>query len=130
MIYNDKIENLFFDTQHAGELNCAKPLTICSRMSLNNHQLTALYLACDEKGWITQAYFKALGDPYLIASFEFLCRQIEHTPLDSHPCVDHAMMVDALLIPKNKYAAAVLVETNYRQAIKLLKQSFLEKNNE
>lgn len=130
MNYNKKTEELFFDTQHAGVLDLAKPFTICSRINLEKNKCSELYLACDENGLITQVYFKALGDPYLIAGFEWLCRSIEHTELRKHPCIDYSMIVDVLSIPKIRYAAAVLVETSYRQAINSLKQAFLEKNHE
>ncbi|OGV48469.1 MAG: hypothetical protein A3F46_05030 [Legionellales bacterium RIFCSPHIGHO2_12_FULL_42_9] len=128
MIYNKKIEELFFDTQHAGVLNCAEPLTVCSRISLEKNKCSELYIACDEQGLITQVCFKALGNPYLIVGFEWLCRKIEHTQLDAHPCIDYSMIALELSVPKIHYAAAVLVETNYRQAIKLLKLRSGEKS--
>ena len=130
MLYHDNLEKLFFDVQHAGVLHCTKPLTVCCRTNVEKNKNCALYLACDKKGLITQVCFKALGDPYVIASFEWLCRQIELTELKIHPLIDYVMIVDALMIPKARYAAAVLVETNYHQAIHLLKQAFLEKNHE
>lgn len=124
MIYNEKVETLFFDTQHAGVLDCTEPLTVCSRLSLDKNKCSELYLSCDEKGVITRLSFKALGDPYLLAGFEWLCREVENTKLDAHPSVDYSTIVAALSIPKINYAAAVLVETNYRQAITLLRQAF------
>ena len=129
MNYNKLTTSLFFDLQHVGELDCALPMTVCSRISVAKNQCSELYLACDQNGWITQAYFKALGEPYLIAGLEWLCRNIVHTSIETHPNIDHAMIVDALSIPEAQYAVALLVETNYRQAIQLLTQKWVEKND-
>ena len=130
MIYNKAVEALFFDTQHAGVLDCAEPFTVCSRIGIEKNQCSELYLQCDTWGVITEAYFKAMGSPYVIAGFEWLCRKMVNTNVNTHPCIEYSMMVDALSIPKIRYAAAVLVETNYREAIDLLRQVFLEKNHE
>ena len=130
MIYNKAVEDLFFNTQHAGVLNCAEPFTVCSRIGLEKNKCSELYLACDERGLIAKAVFKAMGDPFLLAGFEWLCRKIEHTPLAAHPCLDYSMIVDALSIPQIRYSAAVLIETSYRQAIDSLGQTYLEKENE
>lgn len=115
-------KSLFFDPQHVGELDCNQPLIACSRSMLSKNKCCVLYLACDKKGIIVKATYQVMGEPYLIAGLEWLCRQLVNTPLSQHPCINYHQLVDALSIPKARVPSAVLIETNYLQAINDLKQ--------
>ena len=129
MSYNKQVSALFFDTRHAGVLDCEGPLTVCKRIQLAPNQCSELYLQCDDRGLITRAQFKASGSPYLIAGLEWLCRTVLNTALEVQPIFSHTRLVEELHIPKAQYAVALLVETIYLQAIHLLKQQFLEKKH-
>ena len=130
MIYNEQIEALFFNARHVGVLDCLEPLTICSRkqLSTNSTKTSELYLRCDESGLITQARFKVTGNPYLIASFEYLCRHVVHTAIQEPPTLDHIFLIKALSIPAIHYAPVLLVEAHYYHALELLKKIFGEKS--
>jgi nitrogen fixation NifU-like protein len=117
MNYNKLVESYFFEPQHIGILDSTQPRTICSR-----NVDFELYLAANEKGVIVQATFKANGNPYLIAGFEWVCRQLQGTAVNQHPRFNYQDLVQILEIPQSSYPTALLVEKGYCQGVEALKE--------
>lgn len=124
IIDNEIVQSLFFDLQHVGELDLSQPLSICEQVEMGKSKQMNLYLACDQRGVITAARFKAMGDPYLLVGLEWLCRHIENSLLASHPFLDYEVILNSLDIPRLRYPAILLIDTHYRQAVKSLQQQW------
>ena len=56
---------------------------------------------------IVQACFKANGNPYVIASLEWLCRQLEGRSIDTASQIDYQRIVKELEIPVAQYPIAL-----------------------
>lgn len=124
IIDNENIRALFFDLKHIGELDISQPLCTRERIVMGKTKQMDLYLACDRRGIITEAHFKAMGDPYLLVGLEWLCRRIEHSLLASHPFLDYEVILQNLEIPRLRYPAILLIDTHYQQAVKSLQQQW------
>ncbi len=120
MIYSQNVIQLFFDTRHAGMLDCTQSLTVCSHINTASNQIINLYIACDTARYIQQACFQTTGNPYLIAGLEWLCRWLKNQPIDIHPCLDYHIIITELEIPTIHYPTAILIDTSYRAAINLM----------
>lgn len=130
MIYNEIIEDCFFHPRHVGILDLQAPLTVHFTSIQNNQSTThiELYIQCTEDALIRKARFKATGNPYVIASLEWLCRQIEGKQLDSlewgaaqkstlHDEQLYQVLVKQLEIPQNQYPIALQVEDVYKEVL-------------
>ncbi len=118
--YNAKIAELFFNTSHAGVLNCQQPLTVCYYCNTQHHNTyLELYLRCNLNKQIIQTKFKTFGNPYLIAGLEWLCQNLENTSINRHPWITAAIISDTLQIPKIEYTIALFIETSYNKIILL-----------
>lgn len=127
MSYNTLVENLFFHPQHNGVLDVSQPFTLCTHQGVDNTAVFDLYLACNPQGKIERARFKAVGNPYLLASLEWICRETQDSWLKNHLLFDHKLLIKKLEIPRNRYAAALLAEKGYYEAIAKMNQLLEEK---
>lgn len=129
MIYNELVESYFFAPQHVGMIEDMTPLSIHYRSKeANFSDVIDLYLEADKEGDIIKARFKAFGSPYVIASAEWLCRQLENSSLQKHPCFNYLAIMEALAIPKTNMAAALQLDEAYKAAIDLLKTKLERKD--
>lgn len=126
MIYNKLVQKLFFDAQHAGNLDCNWPRTIMTQLGIKGSSWIELYVNYDRQGIITQSCFKTYGNPYLIAALEWLCQYLEGTGINEHPLEVLPLLFKQLEIPATKYPIALQVDSCYRQTITTLKQQLKE----
>ncbi|MBA2653108.1 MAG: iron-sulfur cluster assembly scaffold protein [Tatlockia sp.] len=123
MMYNKLVETCFFNPRHVGILDLTENLSAFYRGGeAGRGDVFDFYLLCDEKGNILKARFKAYGNPYFIAAAEWLCRQLEGSQIDEHPCFDYAYLLQKLEIPKARYPVALLIEDGYRELVQIMKQ--------
>ncbi|MDP1604803.1 MAG: iron-sulfur cluster assembly scaffold protein [Legionella sp.] len=130
MIYNELVENCFFEPKHVGMMDCHLKNTLCHQVgNVSQREYFDLYLSFDETGQILKACFKAYGNPYLIAGVEWVCRQLEGTLINEHPKFDYHFVVQKLAIPKSYYPIALLVGNGYHDIVHTVKEQ-LRKNDE
>ncbi|MGQ3888178.1 iron-sulfur cluster assembly scaffold protein [Legionella sp. CNM-1927-20] len=127
MSYNDLVKRYFFQPEHIGNLDCTLARTVyCSISDASKSNYFDLYLSCDESGRIIKACFKACGSPYLIASLEWLCSQLEGSFIKVHPELTYLVLVNHLEIPNHLYPIAILVEKGYNNIILAMKKRLNE----
>lgn len=119
MMYNQLVESCFFEPKHSGKIDVSLPFVAYYRGGEKGRgDYFDLYLRCDENENIIQARFKAYGSPYLIASLELLCQELEGTLITNHPHFDdESYLLEKLDIPKNRYPVALLVLDGYREIV-------------
>lgn len=126
MIYNNIVEDCFFQPRHAGMIDLNAPLTVHFRSSQKNQSLTIidLYMQCTNIGFISQMRFKATGNPYVIAALEWLCRQLEGRTLENLPLINYQILIKELAISTIQYPIAIQVEDVYKEVLTLMKKKF------
>lgn len=127
MDYNKILEDVFFELKHVGVLDCSYPLTVCGRKGNNRSAFFDLYLSCNQDGVIRGACYKVYGNPYLIVSLEWICRQMENKDLKQALSLDHKQLITQLEIPARYYPLAILAVDGACQLVEQLKQLFEEK---
>ncbi|WP_419420389.1 iron-sulfur cluster assembly scaffold protein [Legionella sp. D16C41] len=131
MNYNKLVESYFFQPKHVGTLDNTLSRTVyCSLSDAFKSNYFNLYLACNEAGLIVTACFKACGSPYLIASLEWLCQQLEGSDIGEHPQLSYRTLIKQLEIPNHLYPIAILVEKGYNHIILAMKEKLNEEKNE
>ncbi|BCA95745.1 hypothetical protein TUM19329_21060 [Legionella antarctica] len=123
-MYNEIVEDCFFLPQHVGIIDLASPLTVHFRSSQNNLSATRidLYLQCTKRSLISKARFRAIGNPYVIAALEWLCRQSQGRELDSVMSITYQTLIKELEIPTHQYPVALQVEDVYKEVLTLMKK--------
>lgn len=126
MMYNKVVQDCFFLPKHVGVLDLTASFTVHFGSSQINQSMTKieLYLQCTESALVYKACFKAIGNPYVIASLEWLCRQIEGRELSQLPAINYQILVKELDIPTHQYPIALQVEDVYKEVLILMKKKF------
>lgn len=120
MMYNDIVEECFFNPIHVGRIALTKPNT--AYFGVNKKEvLLELYLEYTQERVIVKACFKARANPYGIAALEWLCRQIEGLSLDALPDFNYQQLIKVLDIPRDKVPTAVQVDMVFKELIKRCK---------
>ncbi|MFA5959322.1 MAG: iron-sulfur cluster assembly scaffold protein [Tatlockia sp.] len=128
-MYNKLVESCFFAPQHVGVITQSNPFVFhCRSGARGRGDFFDLYLLAKE-GKITQGRFKAYGNPYLIAGLEWLCRQLEGSDVNQHPCYTHLDFAKQLGIPKTRYSVALQLEDGYREIILLMQFKLQEEKS-
>lgn len=124
MIYNKIVEDCFFYPQHVGELAQELPYVVCGTSKISLNTAIKFYWQCDKNQILVQCRFKAVGNPYLIAGLEWVCRQIEGRKLDEVQTLDYLLLIRELDIPKTYYPIALQIDTLYKEMIGLMNIQF------
>lgn len=127
MMYNELVEDCFFSAQHVGHLDAAMKNTICYQSKLPGMGgAIELSLQCEDEGIVQSACFRAHGNPYLVASLEWLCRQMEGESIHLHPSIDYQSLVERFDMPNTQYPIAIRVEDVYREAVSEMQKKLNE----
>lgn len=127
MMYNKIVQECFFSPVHVGIIALDAPLSVhCRSPETGKGVLIDFYLQCTADKIVHKACFKAIGNPYVIASLEWLCRQIEGKNLDQLPPINYQMLVNELEIINTQYPVAIQVESVYKEALVLMRNKFEE----
>ncbi|MFI4963111.1 MAG: iron-sulfur cluster assembly scaffold protein [Legionellales bacterium] len=122
MMYNKLIEDCFFHPRHVGALDEKQPLTVhCRAGQEGGNLLIDWYWECSSEGCIKRACFKVVGNPYVIACLEWLCRQLEGVHVDSLPVIEYPFLISELGIPRMQYPVAVQMDALYKKMSLLMK---------
>jgi nitrogen fixation NifU-like protein len=116
-MYNKTVEDFFFHPKHVGSLDITHPLTTCFGTKHNGLTIS-LYVRHTENRMIERACYKTNGNPYVIASLEWLCRKIEGASLDALPELHYQQIIEALAMPTSKYPEAVQIERLFKELLK------------
>lgn len=124
MMYNKVVEDCFFLPRHAGVIDLTAPLTVHFSSSQKNQSLTKieLYVQCTKNGVISKACFKAVGNPYVIAALEWLCRQIEGVQIENLSPFNYQVLIKELAMPMKHYPIALQVEDVYKEILVLMRK--------
>ncbi len=128
MMYNKLVEDCFFHPSHVGELDINEPLTGHHERNMRHQNATIaikLYIQCTHAGLIHRACFKAIGNPYVIAALEWLCRQIEGFSLDKLPPINYQILISVLEIPTSQYPVALIIEGIYKEVLALINKKIM-----
>ena len=117
MMYNKIVEDCFFHPQHVGVLNVTEPGTVS--FSTGQEVVIELYMHCDEDYTVCSMCFKSNGNPYVIASLEWLCRQSIGKKTD-HLHFNHEEFIKILEIPFNQVPVVMQVEDVYKEILSLM----------
>lgn len=125
MMYNNTVMDCFFAPRHVGRIDESQSL--CAHYHTHQKKpdmVLDLYLHCTESGTIDRMCFKASGNPYLIASLEWLCRQVEGHSIKQLPDIGYQTFIKQLAMPHKWYPIAILVDDAYKEAMKLIMNQF------
>lgn len=129
MMYNKRVESCFFTPHHVGVLDTQQPRTVHHREGeLRFGNLIDFYLLCDAKGTILKARFKAYGNPFLLAASEWLCQQLEGSPIAEHPCIDYERLINEFAIPETHHSAALQIEEGYQKLVLMMQRKLNGEN--
>lgn len=130
-MYNKVVEECFFKPRHAGMLDLKLPLTVHCRTSQKTPALVIidLYLECTVVGIINKVLFKTNGNPYVIASLEWWCRQIQSKNLAELLPINYQVLVKELAIPTAQYPTALQVEDTFKEVLELMRKKFEDKKS-
>ena len=121
MMYNNIVTNCFFSPKHVGVIDLNNQFAVVFKSSQKGQGQLELYLQCNPNGEIERTCFKTDGNPYIIASLEWVCRQLEGSTIDSAPKIDYQMIVKELGIPVAQYSIALRVANAYKEVLFLMK---------
>lgn len=131
MMYNELVEQYFFNPKHVGIVDLSQPFTVSYRNGDQGRgDIIELSIHCDSQGLVINAFFKAYGNPYLIAAAEWLCRFLERSKIDEQPQFDYMMLIQILAIPKTRYSIALQIEDSYREVILKMKKLLSGETND
>lgn len=120
MIYNKIVHDYFFSPRHAGTLDLNQPLTVVFKNNQKSQGAIELYIRCRQDGVVEHACFKTNGNPYLIASMEWLCIQIEGQTVSALSVMDYQQLVKELAIPTAQYPLALSAITALKEVLILM----------
>lgn len=122
MMYNNIVEDCFFNPEHAGVLDENDPWVVCLRKEQpNNTNRVIFYLQCSMDGVVSKACFKSNGNPYMIAALEWICRQSEGKELNTLLEWNYQALIKTLDIPTAQYPVAVFLNGIYKEALVLMR---------
>lgn len=129
MSYNKLVEDCFFYPRHVGvvDVNPSWFTAFSENHDKSGRGSLMLYMSMDNSGNIVQTRFKALGNPYLIAGLEWLCRQSEGLLLQEQIKPDYRVLVNVLELPAKYYAEALLIEKAWHKVMLALTSQYGEK---
>jgi nitrogen fixation NifU-like protein len=119
-MYNKIVHDCFFSPRHVGVVDLNDRFTVVFKNSQKGHGQIELYLQCNSNGRIERACFKSNGSPYVIASLEWLCRQLEGKTIDNAPEIDYQLIIKELNIPVVQYPVAIRVSDAYKEVLFLM----------
>lgn len=123
MIYHPLVEEYFFKPKHVGEIDCNLPNTLHTGIGIvGQGDYYVLYVSF-EKACVRRASFKAYGNPYLLASLEWACNQLEKAKIDELVLCKYQDLLGLFDMPKRYYPTALQVEKGYNKMVQLLRES-------
>lgn len=123
MIYNKIVQDCFFSPRHVGLVDLEHPFSAVFKNNQKGQGSIEFYMQCSPDGVIVRACFKTNGNPYLIASLEWLCRQVEGKTIDNAPRIDYRQLVKELEIPVVHYPVALRVMDVYKEVILIMRKN-------
>ncbi|KTD09192.1 putative iron-sulpher cluster proteins NifU [Legionella gratiana] len=120
MMYNKIVQDCFFWPKHVGVIDINHALAGVVKNSQKNQGTIEFYMQCDSEGIIIRACFKTNGNPYVIASLEWLCRQLEGKAVDDVPQIDYQLIIKSLDIPIAQYPIALRIVDIYKEVMLLM----------
>ncbi|WP_392537351.1 iron-sulfur cluster assembly scaffold protein [Legionella sp. 227] len=121
MIYNKTVQDCFFSPRHVGLIDLSERFTVVVKNNQKGQGLIELYIQSNSDGTIVRACFRTNGNPYIIASLEWLCRQLEGQTTDTVPQIDYQLIVKELEIPVAQYPIALRIMDVFKEALLLIK---------
>lgn len=121
MIYNKTVQECFFSPRHVGLIDLSERFTVVVKNNQKGQGLIELYIQSNSDGTIVRACFRTNGNPYIIASLEWLCRQLEGQTTDTVPQIDYQLIVKELEIPVAQYPIALRIMDVFKEALLLIK---------
>lgn len=125
MMYNKIVLDYFFSPQHVGVIDLTHPLAVIFESKQKNQGGIEFYMQCSQDKVIECVCFKTNGNPYLIASLEWLCREIDGRLIDQLPPIDYQLLVNALCIPVHQYPLALRVINVFKETLTLMNNKLL-----
>ncbi|WP_273199484.1 MULTISPECIES: iron-sulfur cluster assembly scaffold protein [Legionella] len=122
MMYNRTVRDCFFSPRHVGVVDLTERFANVVKNNQKGQGIIEFYTQCNADGIIVRACFKTNGNPYVIASLEWLCRQLEGQTINTVPQIDYQLIVKELNIPVTQYPIAVRVMDVYKEALLLIKR--------
>lgn len=116
------VQDCFFLPKHVGIIDANHSLNVLVKNSQKNQGAIEFYIQCNSKGTIVCARFKTNGNPYVIASLEWVCRQLEGKTIDNVPQIDYLLLIKNLDIPSTQYPIALRIIDIYKEAMLLIKK--------
>lgn len=121
MMYNKIVHDYFFLPQHVGALDCSEPRTVCySTKNFNPVLIIDLYMRCEETYIVSSICYKTNGNPYVIASLEWLCRQSLGKKY-AELCFNQEALTKLLEIPFNQIPVVLSVKEVFQEVLNLMK---------
>lgn len=117
MIYNQVIQECFFDPKHVGVIDDAAPRVVCIKKKYQAHVYLELYLRLDVARVIQRICFKTNGNPYLISGMEWVCRSWEGRILGNDFVIDYRELIQLMDIPTEYYPAALQIQSVFKEAV-------------
>lgn len=116
-MYNKITEDFFFHPKHVGSLDTTNPRVTYFEIKQNG-LFMRLYVSRSENRVIERASYNTNGNPYVIASLEWLCRTIQGASLDALPKLHYQQIIEALGMPTSRYPDAVQIDRLFKELIK------------
>ncbi|KTD41507.1 iron-sulfur cluster assembly scaffold protein [Legionella parisiensis] len=123
MMYNRIVQDCFFSPRHVGVINLNDQFAVVVKNNQKGQGAIELYMQCNSEGTIVRSCFKTNGNPYVIASLEWLCRQLERQPIGAVPKIDYQLVIKELDIPVAQYPIALRIIDVYKEALLLMKKT-------
>lgn len=118
MMYNDLVQDLFFQASHVGALLADDPWVAHYRSGTNGGAVVLdIYLCISPELNIKKACFQACGNPFLIAGMEWICRSLEGAPMAQVPSITYKQLIEILDLPLSQYPIALQLEKLYQEIV-------------
>jgi nitrogen fixation NifU-like protein len=121
-MYNKRVHDYFFSLKHVGSVDLHNHFAVVSKNTQQGQGSIEFYMQCNQDRVIIRACFKTNGNPYVIASLEWICRQLEGKRIVSVPEIDYQLIVKELGLPVAHYPIALRVIEVYKEALILMNQ--------
>lgn len=118
MGYSDLVIEHFFQPQNVGCFNADEPDVYTGQVgAIAVSDMIQLQLQINSLGIITQAKFKAYGNPYTIAALSWLTTKLVMQSLAQARQIDYQFIATHVGIPHQKMPSALLVMEVLRSAL-------------
>lgn len=122
MMYNKLVEELFFSPKHVGVLDLSEPRTVYfSNAQFSKEVVVSLYMQCDEANLVSAISFTTNGNPYVIASLEWLCREVFGKKIE-HWSFNYDEAIKLFNVPFNQAPVILHVQNVYKEVLMLMKK--------